>query len=75
MVAAVWCATNLLLLFLQPTLHLSEELIKLFLENSTWVAGIFIVGVSGTDFAAQKSRDTRASSSSGKGTKRGNRES
>ncbi len=68
-VAAFWAGINLLLIFLQPALHLQEELIKLFLEKSTWVASVFIVGVTGTDLAKQGLGNVRTAKDSGEGNK------
>ena len=48
-VAGSWAVLNYATLFLQPLLTLSEELCLRILDKSTWVAGLLIVGLSGTD--------------------------
>jgi len=34
---------------MQPVYTLSPELCKLFMERSTWIAGLLIAGITGTD--------------------------
>jgi hypothetical protein len=46
---AVWASACLLVIFLEPVLTLNVELCKLYLERSTWVAGLLIVGWTGTN--------------------------
>lgn len=44
-----WAALNYALILLQPTMGLGGDLISLIIEKSTWIVGILIVGLSGTD--------------------------
>lgn len=44
-----WAVLNYALILLQPTMGLGGDLISLVLEKSTWIVGILIVGLSGTD--------------------------
>ena len=50
-IGITWAVINLSLIYLQPTLGLSEQVIHLFLEKSTWIAGLLIAALSGTKAA------------------------
>lgn len=47
--AIVWGVLNFGLILMQPVYTLSPELCKLFMERSTWIAGLLIAGITGTD--------------------------
>jgi hypothetical protein len=47
--AVTWAALNYSIACLQPALNLDGELINLIIEKSTQIAGLLIVGLSGTD--------------------------
>jgi len=50
-IGITWAVINLSLIYFQPTLGLSEQVIHLFLEKSTWIAGLLIAALSGTKAA------------------------
>jgi hypothetical protein len=47
--AIFWAVSNLAVMFLQNIAVLNIDLAKLYLEKSSWVAGLLIAGITGTD--------------------------
>ncbi len=47
--ASIWVVVNLSLLVLQPIVNLDISLVGKFLDRSTWIAGLLITGLSGTN--------------------------
>lgn len=47
--ALVWAVLNVILIILQPLVGLDQSLVDKFLDKSTWIAGLLIVGLSGTN--------------------------
>lgn len=47
--AVIWATLNYSITCLQPALNLKGDLISLIIEKSTWIAGLLIIGLSGTD--------------------------
>lgn len=44
-----WAVLNYSVIYFQPLLNLNADLITLVIEKSTWIAGLLIFGLSGTD--------------------------
>ncbi len=59
--AVAWAVLNYTTIHLQPTLELDVGLVNLIVEKSTWIAGLLIIGLSGTDAVHDYARknDTR----------------
>lgn len=49
--AIVWVVTNIALILLQTEklLNLDKDIVLLFIEKSSWIAGLLIVGLTGTN--------------------------
>jgi len=57
-----WLVSCLSTVWIQPYLKLNEELVDVFLDKGTWVAGLLIVGISGVNamYAYMSRRDNNA---------------
>lgn len=49
LIAVGWAVLNYTTTYLQPILNLNAELVRLLIEKSAWIAGLLIVGLSGTN--------------------------
>lgn len=47
--ALIWTILNFSLAILEPIIHCTPETVQLFMDKSTWIAGLLIVGLSSTD--------------------------
>lgn len=47
--ALAWAVLNVSMITLQPVLKLDQGLVDKFLDKSTWIAGLLIIGLSGTN--------------------------
>lgn len=47
-IALAWGVFNYATTYLQPILELDKDLVHLLIEKSAWIAGLLIVGLSGT---------------------------
>jgi len=47
--ALIWTILNFSCLILEPVLKLDAVTVQLFMEKSTWIAGLLIVGLTSTD--------------------------
>lgn len=47
-IAIGWAVLNYGSTYLQPLLELDKALVQLLIEKSAWIAGLLIVGLSGT---------------------------
>ena len=51
--AGIWAVLNFGMVLVQPLVNIDPTLVQLFIEKSTWIAGLLIIGLTGTDALGQ----------------------